>query len=175
MNHYKHFTLKEREMIKHYLDIGKNQTEIAMLLNRNKSSISRELKRNNIDEEYFPCEAQYSYIQRRLCCKSKKKLENPTLYKCVKNLFLNHQWSPEQISERLKVESFNYTISYNTIYRGIYEGLFDEPGLSRGNRGSIRKLRHKGKSRHTKNYKERRGKIVISNLITERPQIANDR
>ena len=115
MNHYKHFTLKEREMIKHYLDIGKNQTEIAMLLNQNKSSISRELKRNNIDEEYFPCEAQYSYIQRRLCCKSKKKLENPTLYKCVKNLFLNHQWSPEQISERLKVEGFNYTVSYNTI------------------------------------------------------------
>lgn len=115
MNHYKHFTLKEREMIKHYLDIGKNQTEISMLLNRNKSSISRELKRNNINGEYFPCEAQYSYVQRRLCCKPKKKLENPTLYKCVKNLFLNHQWSPEQISERLKVEGFNYTVSYNTI------------------------------------------------------------
>lgn len=175
MNHYKHFTLKEREMIKHYLDIRKNQTEIAMLLNRNKCSISRELKRNNCNGEYFPCEAQSSYVQRRTYCKPKKKLENPVLYKCVKNLFLNHQWSPEQISERLKVEGYNYTISYNTIYREIYEGLFDEPGLSRGNRGVIRKLRHKGKSRHTKNYEERRGKIVISNLITERPQIANDR
>ena len=175
MNHYKHFTLKEREMIKHYLDIGKNQTEIAILLKRNKSSISRELKRNNLNGEYFPCDAQTSYFQRRLCCKPKKKLDEPILHKCVKNLFLNHQWSPEQISERFKVEGYNYTISYNTIYRGIYEGLFDEPGLSHGNRGAIRKLRHKGKSRHTKNYEERRGKIVISNLITERPQIANDR
>lgn len=102
----------------------------------------------------------------------RKKSDNPILYNCVKNLFLNHQWSPEQISEQLKMENFNYTISYNTIYKGVYEGIFDEPGLSRGNRGSIRK---KEKSRHTKNYEERRGKIVISNIITERPQIANDR
>ena len=43
------------------------------------------------------------------------------------------------------MEGFNYTISYNTIYRGIYEGLFDEHRLSPGNRGSVRKIRHKGK------------------------------
>lgn len=73
------------------------------------------------------------------------------------------------------MEGFTYTISYNTIYRGIYSGLFDEPGRSHGNRGAIRKLRHRGKSRHTKNYEERRGRIVISNVITDRPQIANNR
>ena len=28
MNHYTHFTLKEREILKHFIDIGKNQTEI---------------------------------------------------------------------------------------------------------------------------------------------------
>ena len=67
------------------------------------------------------------------------------------------------------MEGFSYNISYNTIYRGIYDGLFDESVISHGNRGVIRKLRHKGKSRHTKNYEERRGKIVISNLITDRP------
>lgn len=54
MNHYNHFTLKDREMIKHYLDIGKNQLEIAVLLRRSKSSISRELKRNSLKGEYFP-------------------------------------------------------------------------------------------------------------------------
>ena len=30
MNHYTHFTLKEREMLKHFIDIGKNQTEISI-------------------------------------------------------------------------------------------------------------------------------------------------
>ena len=44
MNHYTHFTLKEREMLKHFIDIGKNQTEISILLGKNKSSISREIK-----------------------------------------------------------------------------------------------------------------------------------
>ena len=47
MNHYTHFTLKEREILKHFIDIGKNQTEISILLGKNKSSISREVKRNS--------------------------------------------------------------------------------------------------------------------------------
>jgi len=76
-------------------------------------------------------------------------------------LFLNHQWSPEQISAQLKFENSSFTISYNTIYREIYNGRFDEKGLSHGSQGVIRKLRHCGKSRHTKNYEERRGKIRI--------------
>ena len=175
MNHYKHFTLKEREMIRHYFDLGKNQSEIAKLLGRSRSSISREFKRNSIDGEYFPCDAHSAYLYRRRNCKPNKKLNNPVIFELVKNLFLNHQWSPEQISARIRLENFKYTISYNTIYRGIYEGLFDEKGLSHGNRGAIRKLRHKGKSRHTKTYEEKRGKITISNLIADRPKIANER
>ena len=47
--------------------------------------------------------------------------------------------------------------------------------MSRGNRRVIRKLRHRGKSRHTKDYEEKRGKIRISNLITDRPEAANHR
>ena len=53
--------------------------------------------------------------------------------------------------------------------------MFDEPHLSSGNRGAIRKLRHRGKSRHTKGYVERRGQIVISHDIDERPAVANER
>lgn len=34
MNHYTHFTLKEREILKHFIDIGKNQTEISILLGK---------------------------------------------------------------------------------------------------------------------------------------------
>lgn len=104
MNHYTHFTLKEREILKHFIDIGKNQTEISILLGKNKSSISREIKRNSQNGEYIPCEAHDRYKNRRFNCKPRKKLDNPSLYECVKNLFLRHQWSPEQISSRLKFE-----------------------------------------------------------------------
>ena len=62
MNHYTHFTLKEREILKHFIDMGKNQTEISSLLGRNKSSISREIKRNSQNGEYIPCEAHKGFI-----------------------------------------------------------------------------------------------------------------
>lgn len=145
------------------------------MLEKNKSSISREIRRNSQDDEYIPCEAHAIYEKRRLHGRPKKKIDNPILFNCVKDLFLNHQWSPEQILARLKYENSNFTISYNTIYRKIYNGTFDEKGVSHGNRGSIRKLRHRGKSRHTKSYEEKRGKIQISNLITDRPEPANNR
>lgn len=145
-------------MLKQFLDIGKNQTEISVLLGRNKSSILREIRRNSQNGEYIPCEAHEIYKKRRLYCKPKKKLDNPNLFNSMKDLFLNHQWSSEQISARLKFENSSFAISYNTIYREIYNGKFDEKVLSSGNRGAIRKLRHRGKSRHTKNYEEKKRK-----------------
>ena len=42
MNHYTHFTLKEREILKHFIDIGKNQTEISILLGKIKSIYIKE-------------------------------------------------------------------------------------------------------------------------------------
>ena len=44
MNHYTHFTLKEREMLKHFIDIGKNQTEISILLGKKNRLYQEKLK-----------------------------------------------------------------------------------------------------------------------------------
>lgn len=87
---------------------------------------------------------------------------------------MNLKWSPEQISGRLKLEHSKLYISYATIYRAICSGMFDtdKERASQGNRGAVRKLRHRGKSRHTKKYIEQRGKIPISNNISDRPQEA---
>ena len=43
------------------------------------------------------------------------------------------------------------------------------------NRGVVRKLRHRGKVVIQKIMKKERGKIQISNLITDRPAPANNR
>ncbi|KXB65271.1 hypothetical protein HMPREF1863_01781, partial [Aedoeadaptatus coxii] len=104
MNHYFHFTLKERESLKHYMDIGLNQSEIATKLGRNKSSICREIKRNSLQGSYLPCDAQALYATRRKVCRPRKKLDDTVLFQKVKSLFLEHQWSPEQIAARLKYE-----------------------------------------------------------------------
>lgn len=95
----------------------------------------------------------------------------------MRRLFLEEHWLPEQIAARLKLEGYPIQISYKTIYRAIYAGKFDTPQQrrSKGNRGAIRHLRHKGKIRHIKNCAEKRGKISISHELKERPTQAAQR
>ena len=124
---------------------------------------------------YSPAYAQRNYLQRRKNCGAKKLLLNPIIREKVMELFLKHQWSPEQISERLKLENSCIHISSTTIYRGIYDGLLEEGKLSHGQRGVARKLRHHGKTRHRKGNNETRGKIQISNDIADRPSAAEQR
>jgi IS30 family transposase len=177
MSHYKHITPEEREKILILRSKNYTITDIATSIGRNKATISRELMRNSVDGNYSAVYAQSAYEKRRNSCRPKKKLSDPLIFNTVREKFLDHQWSPEQIAERIKHECASFSISCTTIYRGIYAGLFDtaEERRSDGNRGARRKLRHRGKTRHTKDHKETRGKIVISNDISERPSEANDR
>ncbi len=175
MCHYKHLTLIEREKILFFQAQHYSITAIADKLGRHKSTLSRELKRNREGHFYQPATAQQQYQKRRLVCRPHKRLDDPKLFNMVKDCFLNHQWSPEEIDGRLSLEHGRTIISYNTIYRGIYDGKFDDVSQSHGHRGAIRKLRHRGKSRHTKNYEERRGKICISHEISKRPIGATNR
>ena len=50
-----------------------------------------------------------------------------------------------------------------------------EQRRSTGNKGAMRKLRHRGKPRRPKGYVSNRGKIPISHELSERPVEANDR
>ena len=46
---YKHITINERCCIVEYLNLGWNLSKIAKELGRNKGTISREIKRNNLN------------------------------------------------------------------------------------------------------------------------------
>ena len=61
------------------------------------------------------------------------------------------------------------------IYLGNINGRlrnFYRSHKSHGNRRVDHKLRHHNKSKHSKNYVERRGKVNIGYLISERPESA---
>ena len=150
MCHYKHLTLEEREKLLYFSAQGYSVTEIAEELKRNKSTISRELRRNRDGKLYLPVKAQQIYSKRRKACRPRKRLDDPALFQTVKEKFLEHQWSPEQIAGRLALKHKGSIISYATIYRAIYSGMFDMGQRSHGCRGVVRKLRHRGKARHTK-------------------------
>lgn len=175
VSHYKHLTREERERIMFFLARGYSLTAISKELGCHKSTISREVRRNKQDSEYLPMKAQKQDERRRLRCRPRERLFHVELFKYVRDTFIHHQWSPEQIVGRMALEGSCFRISCRTIYRAIYAGMFDEPNLSSWNRGAIRKLRHRGKSRHTKEYTECRGKIVISNPLSQRSEAANAR
>lgn len=175
MSHYHHLTIFERESIFLLFNQGTSVRKIALIIGRSPSTISRELKRNLKNDTYSPIIAQTLYSYRKQNCGRKLILSNTKVWRIVRRLFVEEQWSPEEISCRLKDEQVGITISYATIYRGIYSGLFETEPLNKGDRGLIRSLRHRGKTRHTKHHIERRGKIQISNTIHERPASANDR
>ena len=72
---YKQIDEEERKYIAAYLKEGRKQTEIAEILNRPRSTVSREIKRNRTAKGYNPVTAQKRYRKRRKNCVPKNKLE----------------------------------------------------------------------------------------------------
>lgn len=110
---YHHFTIDERESILIYRTKGMTFSQIARLLHRHPSSISRELKRHSKQGNYSPSRAQTAYHLAKSHCGRKRKLEiDAELSQTVKHLFLECQWSPEEIEGRLRLERERHVISY---------------------------------------------------------------
>lgn len=176
MRHYHHLSTAEREKLLVEISAGKSLRKIAAELWRSPSTISRELGRNrNSRGEYSSSTAQWKYEQRRKQPGRKLLQKQAALYELVRRLFLDLQWSPEQISNRLKHENYPYSISYTTIYRAIYSGLFDE-GRPKKRKSVIMKLRRRGKKRKPKGWKETRGGIAnMEPSISRRPEAAMSR
>ena len=172
---YTHLTIEERECLLILLKNGKNITEISKLMGRSKSTISRELKRNSTPEGYSCLQADAKYHERRKQCRRHRLFENEAMKAKVLELFLERQWSPEQIANRLKIEGSSFQVSYSTIYRAIYDHTLEPAPLPRCQRGLARQLRHKGRTRHKKGHEENRGKFPVSHSIQERPQEADER
>ena len=134
MYHYTHLTPFEREKILFFLTDGKSVTEIVHLLSRNKSTISRELRRNTAPAgqpmSYCPLTAQTLYKRRREACRPHKRLEYAPLHSYIQICILEYHWSPEEIVGRIQLEHGCRLVSVPTIYRAIHAGLLNPPGAS---------------------------------------------
>lgn len=88
----------------------------------------------------------------------------------IRKLLFEHQWSPEQIANRINLENKESIISYPTIYRSIYDGLFDQ-----GCPGARKMLRRRGRKSGNKRIGDRRGRFTDVKTIHERPSKAETR
>lgn len=115
MRHYNQLTILERENIFLLFNKGYSIRAIASTIKRSPSTVSRELKRNTKNNTYSPAVAQTMYSYRKQNCGRKLLLSNVTLWKLVRRLFVEEQWSPEEISYRLKHEKFSLYKLYNYL------------------------------------------------------------
>lgn len=139
---------------------------IAIQMNRSKSSISRELRRNRVNENlYLPDTAQAKMETRRQASKQRfMSISDSTINEVKQRLERYH--SPEQISGRLEHEGLG-TLSHETIYQMVYA---NHQGL-----GEYQRYLRQGqkKRRRRKGLYQKRGTIPGRVGIEHRPAIAD--
>ncbi|KAI92639.1 IS30 family transposase [Spiroplasma melliferum] len=155
---YKHFSVDERVILSQLLvsklfqkKNGKpNLAKIAKVMNKHRSTISREISRFCSVKYYNAIEEHKKYLKKRK--------------KCIKHIifsfnalnFLNEKynykhWSPQQICyEYKKIYKIKFPICFKTLYKYIYNGIFS---LCKT------KLYFKGKKYKTKNNIDKRGQL----------------
>ena len=161
---YIHLTIEERACIAKFKEMNMSLREMAKILDRNVSTISRELKRNSYKTSvkhsvtrYSPTLAQNKYSKRRLKCHRPTKTSQITI-EYIKSKIQLH-WSPDQIINRKDEAKPTNFPSLSTIYRWIHLGYIPKT--------NIEHLRRKGKF---KRPAEKRGKFNIGNTIKKRPK-----
>ena len=98
MKHYTQLTREERYQISALKAAGHNQVDIAKVIGRHKSTVSRELARNRGLRGYRPKQANHFAANRRQV-RSTRRI-TPESWVRVERL-LREDWSPEQVSHWL--------------------------------------------------------------------------
>jgi IS30 family transposase len=162
---YTHLTQDERYQIHILRKANHSQTEIADLMKRSKSTISRELTRNCGQRGYRPKQSHELSLARMRARDNGRRVTAETWLFAEAKLGLS--WSPEQINGYLKANKMP-TVSHESIYKRIYADKRAGGRLHTNLR--CQKL-------HKKRYggRERRGSIPNQVSIELRPAIVDTR
>ena len=131
MQSYTHFTLDERESLRTLYERGLKLREIAKILERSPSTISREIRRNcnKTTGIYNPWGAESLYLKRRKTCRPKRRFCSDEALKMFTQEHLQLFWSPEIIAAIWNRKNPAQPVSHTTIYAALKSGLI--PGCSR--------------------------------------------
>lgn len=166
MKQYTHLTREERYHIYLMRKQQNSLTTIAKTMNRSKSTISREIRRNTGKKGY-------RYQQAHMFARVRHQDKNKAI-KLTSNIKsyiiegLQQYWSPEQIAGRLYSDN-DIKISTETIYRFILQDKTIDGNLYT----YLRHQHKKYKKRYGKN--DYRGRIPHRVDIDHRPEIVNTR
>lgn len=164
---------EERYEIARLLEEHHSAREIARVLGRAPSTITREIARNRDPRSgsYQPERAHQLAWRRQRRPKPSKLALDPRLREEVQKR-LDLRWSPEQIAGRLPVDfpdDERMRISHETIYLGLY--VYPRGELTRELRARLRQ----GRAGAVRGRRETRGKIPDAVSIHDRPEEVAER
>ena len=164
---YKQLDFAERRQVYFLRKQGLSCRGIARQLGRSPSTISREFRRNSGGRGYRFSQAQRMAWERRSETSSVPRKMTGRMWAIVEGK-LAMQWSPEQISGRLRLDEV-VSVSAEWIYRHVWE--------DKRNGGDLYKhLRRRGKKRNARGSKySGRGHIPGRVDISERPGAAQEK
>jgi len=179
MKSYTRLCFTEREEISRRWYAGETKNNIACALERDASTIGRELKRGNLISQFLPnhYRAEDGELHAGLRKQMPKKPRKMDINKRLQNYVvkkLRRYWSPEQIAESLR-RDYPEDMTMRISHESIYSYLYVLP------RGSLKKelykyLRQKKRQRgNRRKNKEKQGRIPEMTSIEERPKEVEDR
>jgi len=168
-------TLAEREDISRGIASDSSIREIARLLKRSASTVSREVARHGGRPAYRAHDADrqawvLALRPKRCFLAGNRRLRDVVASKLILD------WSPEQISGWLKTRYPNNEsmhVSHETIYRSLF--IQARGVLKKELMDHLRSKRRMRRSRHASEHGHSRGQIVDAISIRERPAEAEDR
>ncbi len=164
---YQHLSLMERETIALGLAAGKSKADWARELGRDKSTLTREVKRNSsviYNCQYRAHIADQRARERQTKAQAKVRLPHPELRNVVESQ-LEEGWSPEQIAGRLAIDNPTLKTNYESIYQYVYTERMD----------LFVYLRRKHRKRRKRGSASRKHSSRIPNptFIDQRPEVIN--
>ncbi|MFC1613287.1 IS30 family transposase [Patescibacteria group bacterium] len=175
---YKHFRIEEREKIQEMLWQKASIRTIAKVINRNPSSVSREIKRNIPPERkrYTPRLAHERALDYRKHRGREQRLKNDKLRGYVVSQ-LKIGWSPEQIAATAK-RYIGINISHEAIYQYIYAQVYrDGYGFIKPNKEDLRPYLARHRKRRMRKGLRKPYRIIKGELpsIDQRPKEVDKR
>jgi transposase, IS30 family len=162
---YKQLTMTQRYQIEALMKEALSMRAIGRNLGVSHTTISREIRRNSLEDGGYNASSASISTRLRYQYKSKNKRLTKKHISYIRE-HLKEGWSPEQISGRMEIDGYS-SISHETIYQYIYR---------KSNHELHQYLRHKNK-KYTKRSAShrRRGHIKDRVSIEERAHIVEEK
>ena len=169
---YQHLSRIERGKITSLKTWGLTVSQIALELGRDKSTVSRELRRNRqiLVEYYLDESAQLRADRRRRQASQGYRLKNRRIRSYVEGK-LRDGWSPEIVAGRIKLDLPGCSISHEAIYQYVYH--LDEP--KRGEYIKYLHLSHRKRRKRSSTKGPRKSRIPNRISIDARPAAVETR